>query len=77
MSKVLTYDNPTHFCLMRRTVIMPGPLPKYAINLTAAQAMHLQHLSTCSTTPYAEVQRARILLLAHQHPTWRNAGSCT
>jgi hypothetical protein len=39
--------------------------------------MHLQHLSTCSTTPYAEVQRARILLLAHQHPTWRNAGSCT
>jgi transposase len=73
MSKVLTYDNPTHFCLMRRTVIMPGPLPKYAITLTAAQAMHLQHLSTCYTTPYAEVQRARILLLAHQHPTWRNA----
>ena len=52
---------------------MPGPLPKYAITLTAAQAMHLQHLSTCYTTPYAEVQRARILLLAHQHPTWRNA----
>src|SRR5215471_16460412 len=73
MSKVLTYDNPTRFCLMRRTVIMPGPLPKYAITLTAAQAMHLQHLSACSTVPYAEVQRARILLLAHQHPAWRNA----
>jgi len=26
-------------------------LPKYAITLTAAQAMHLQHLSPCSTTP--------------------------
>src|SRR5438309_668828 len=73
MSKVLTYDNSTHFCMMSRTVIMPGPLHKYAITLTAAQAMHLQHLSTCYTTPYAEVQRARILLLAHQHPTWRNA----
>src|SRR6266851_2455169 len=73
MSKVLTYDNPTHFCLIRRTVIMPGPLPKYAINLTAAQAMHPQHLSACSTAPFAEVQRARILLLAHQHPAWRNA----
>ena len=52
---------------------MPGPLPKYAITLTAAQEMHLQHLSACSTAPFAEVQRARILLLAHQHPTWRNA----
>jgi hypothetical protein len=52
---------------------MPGPLPKYAINLTAEQAMHLQQLSACSTAPFAAVQRARILLLAHQQPTWRNA----
>ena len=52
---------------------MPGPLPKYAITLTAAQAMHLQPLSACSTAPFAEGQRARILLLAHQHPAWRNA----
>jgi len=52
---------------------MPGPLPKYAINLTAAQARHLQQLSACSTAPCAEVQRARILLLAHQRPAWRNA----
>jgi len=73
MSKVLTYDNPMHFYLMKRTVIMPGPLPKYAITLTAEQAMHLQHLSACSTAPFAAVQRARILLLAHQHPAWRNA----
>jgi transposase len=58
---------------MRRTVIMPGPLPQYAITLTAAQAMHLQPRSACSTAPFAEVQRARILLLAHQHPAWRHA----
>ena len=52
---------------------MPGPLPKYPIKLTPEQETHLQQLSTCYTAPYADVQRARILLLAHQHPTWRNA----
>ena len=52
---------------------MPGPLPKYPIQLTPEQEAHLQHLSTCYTAPFAEVQRARILLFAHQHPTWRNA----
>jgi transposase len=52
---------------------MPGPLPKYPIQLTPEQEAHLHHLSTCYTAPFAEVQRARILLLAHQHPTWRNA----
>ena len=52
---------------------MPGPLPKYAINLTAEQAMPLHQLSACATAPFAVVQRARILLLAHQQPTWRHA----
>jgi transposase len=52
---------------------MPGPLPKYPIKLTPEQEAYLQPLSTCYTAPFAEVQRARILLLAHQHPTWRNA----
>jgi transposase len=51
---------------------MPGPLPKYPITLTPEQEAYLQPLSTCYTAPYAEVQRARILLLAPQHPTWRN-----
>jgi hypothetical protein len=51
---------------------MPGPWPKYPIQLTLEQEGHLQQLSTCSTAPFAEVQRARILLLAHQQPTWRN-----
>ena len=52
---------------------MPGPLPKYEVKLTAEQETRLQQLSTCYTAPFAEVQRARILLLAHQHPDWRNA----
>ena len=73
MSKVLTYDNPPDLCLIRRTVLMPGPLPKYPIQLTPEQERHLQQLSSSYTAPFAEVQRARILLLAHQHPTWRNA----
>jgi transposase len=52
---------------------MPGPLPKYALYLTAEQEIRLQLLSACYTAPFAEVQRARILLLAHQRPAWRNA----
>jgi hypothetical protein len=52
---------------------MPGPLPKYPITLTPEQEARLQHLSTCSTAPFAAVQRARLLLLAHHHPDWRNA----
>ena len=52
---------------------MPGPLPKYPIPLTLEQERHLQQLSSSYTAPFAEVQRAHILLLAHQQPTWRNA----
>ena len=51
---------------------MPGPLPKYPIQLTPEQEGHLQQRSRCYTAPFAEVQRARMLRLAHQHPTWRN-----
>jgi len=52
---------------------MPGPLPKYPIQLTPEQERYLQQLSNSYTAPFAEVQRARILLLAHQYPTRRNA----
>src|SRR5215510_5377365 len=75
MNKALTYDNPLILCLIRRTLLMPGPVPKYPIQLTLEQEVQLQQLSTCYTAPFAEVQRARILLLAHQQPTWRNAES--
>ena len=52
---------------------MPRPLPKYPILLTPEQERHLQQLSNSYTAPFADVQRARILLLAHQYPTRRNA----
>jgi transposase len=52
---------------------MPGPLPKYAITLTAEQVARLTQLSTSYRAPYAEVLRARMILLAYQHPDWRNA----
>jgi transposase len=32
----------------------------------------LTHVSLSYTAPFAEVQRARLLLLAHQHPDWSN-----
>ena len=51
---------------------MPGPLPKYPIQLTPEQERALQQLSACSTAPFAEVQRARMLLRARQHPTWQH-----
>jgi hypothetical protein len=52
---------------------MPGPVPQYPLPLTLEQEVHLQPLRTCSTGPFAEVQRARILLLAHPQPPWRPA----
>ena len=52
---------------------MPGPRPKYAITLTPEQEARLQQLSSCYTAPFATVQRAQIVLLAHHHPEWQNA----
>jgi transposase len=52
---------------------MPGPRPKYAITLTPEQEARLQQLSTCYMAPFATVQRAQIILLAHRHPQWQNA----
>ncbi len=51
---------------------MPGPRPKYPIELSEMQVTHLTQRSLSYTAPYAEVQRARILLLAHHRPTWHN-----
>jgi transposase len=45
---------------------MPGSLPKYQIELTPEQAQELRQLSRTYTAPFAEVQRARIILLANQ-----------
>jgi transposase len=52
---------------------MPGPRPKYAITLTPEQDARLQQLSTCDMAPFAIVQRAQSIVLAHRHPQWQNA----
>jgi hypothetical protein len=52
---------------------MPGPQPKYAITLAPKQEARLQQLSTGYMAPFAIVQRAQIVLLAHQQPEWQNA----
>ena len=52
---------------------MPGPQPKYAITLAPEQEARLQQLSACYMAPFATVQRAQIVLLAHHHPQWQNA----
>ena len=52
---------------------MPGPQPKYEITLTPEQEARLHQLSICYMAPFATVQRAQIVLLAHHHPEWQNA----
>ena len=51
MSKVLTYNNPPLLCRLRRTVLMPGPLPQYPMPLTPEQAAYWPPLSPCDTAP--------------------------
>lgn len=51
---------------------MPGPRPKYPIELTQEQVEELTHLSQSYTEAYCQVQRAKIVLLAHHHPDWNN-----
>lgn len=51
---------------------MPGLRPKYAISLTKTQVRELTHLSWSYTAAFGEVQRARLLLCAHDHPEWSN-----
>ncbi len=51
---------------------MAGPKPKYTIKLTEQQYKELKHLSQSHMAPWVEVQRARILLLAHESPDYSN-----
>ena len=44
---------------------MPCSKPKYQIHLTPEQVDHLMQISQRYTAPFAYVQRARLLLLAH------------
>lgn len=49
-----------------------GPKPLHRIDLTPTQHEELRHLAGRTTAPYVEVVRAKILLLAHDHPDWPN-----
>src|SRR6516162_10143894 len=68
----LIFESPLHPAFPEKNVAMPGPQPKYPIHLCEAQVAQLIHLSLSYSAPYGEVQRARILCLAHRHPEWTN-----
>ncbi len=51
---------------------MPGLRPKYAVSLCETQVEELTHLSLSYSARFDSVQRARIILLAHQYPEWSN-----
>lgn len=50
-----------------------GPKPRHKVALTAPEYRELQRLTRRRTAPYAEVVRAKILLLAYEHPDSSNA----
>lgn len=51
---------------------MPRLRPKYAISLTQEQVSEMTSLSLSYTAPFIEVQRAKVLLLAHHAPAHSN-----
>ncbi len=51
---------------------MPRLPPQYAISLTQEQVSEMTCVSLSYTAPFIEVQRARVLLLAHHDPAHRN-----
>jgi Homeodomain-like domain len=50
-----------------------GPKPRHKVALTAPEYRELKRLTRRRTAPYAEVMRAKILLMAYEHPDWSNA----
>ena len=57
----------------RRLAERRGPKPQHKVALTAPEYRELQRLARRRTASYAEVVRAKILLLAYEHPDWSNA----
>lgn len=51
---------------------MPGPKPKYEIELTTEEEQKLRKVSNSRTAPHGEVARAQILVTAYDHPEWTN-----
>jgi DNA-directed RNA polymerase specialized sigma24 family protein len=61
---------------------MPGPKPKYPIELTTEEERTLRQLANSRTAPHGKVIRARMLVAAHDHLEWSNqqiaeAAGCT
>jgi Homeodomain-like domain len=50
-----------------------GPEPSHRIRLDAKEYATLRRLARRRTAPHAEVIRAKILVLAYEHPEWSNA----
>jgi len=51
---------------------MRGPKPRHRIELTTEEEQSLRRLVSAHSSPQGKVLRARILLLAHDHPQWSN-----
>lgn len=51
---------------------MPGPKPKYPIELVENEINTLRKLINSRKAPQGKVKRAKIILLAHEHPEWSN-----
>jgi transposase len=51
---------------------MRGPKPKYRIELTTEEEQALRQLVSARKSAQGQVLRARILLLAFDHPGWSN-----
>lgn len=57
----------------RQVSLRRGPSPRHRVSLTAPEYKALKRIARLRTAPYAEVVRAKILLLAYEHPDWSNA----
>ena len=50
----------------------PGPKNKYPIKLLKNEIIELRQLIKARKTSQAKVMRAKIILLAYEHPEWSN-----
>jgi len=51
---------------------MRGPKPQYPIELTSEEGQSLRRLVQSRKAPQGKVRRARIVLIAYDHPEWSN-----
>jgi len=51
---------------------MSGPKPKYKIQLLENEINEMRQLINARNSPQGKVMRARIVLMAHEHPEWSN-----